>query len=66
MNETSMALSYILSHPEISTVIPGIRTEEQVKLNTSGLAQLDADTIKTIEHPNMKWNQLVELLEKQG
>ncbi len=66
LNETSMALSYILSHPEISTVIPGIRTQEQVKLNTTGLTQLDADTLKTIEHPDMKWNQLVDLLEKQG
>ena len=66
LNETSMALSYILSHPEISTVIPGIRTEEQVKLNTTALTQLDDDTLKTIEHPEMKWDQLVELLEKQG
>ena len=66
INETSMALSYVLSHPEISTVIPGIRTAEQVKFNTTGLNQLDADTLKRIEHPDMKWNQLVELLEKQG
>jgi len=66
INEASMALSYILSHPEISTAIPGIRTADQVQLNTIGLKQLNADVIRGIEHPEMKWNQLVELLEKQG
>ena len=35
-----ISLSYILSYPEISTVIPGIRTKEQVISNVNGLIQL--------------------------
>ena len=66
MDKTSFALSYILSHPEISTVIPGIRNEEQVRLNTHDLRQIDAAIIKELEHPARKWNELVELMERQG
>jgi aryl-alcohol dehydrogenase-like predicted oxidoreductase len=66
INKTSFALSYILSHPEISTVIPGIRNAEQVKMNTIDLRQLDPSLIKQLEHPEMKWNELVELMERQG
>ncbi len=43
-SKTALALSYILSYPEVSTVIPGIRTKAQVQLNTKGLFKLnDAD-----------------------
>ena len=66
LDKTSFALSYILSHPEISTVIPGIRNPEQVKLNTLDLRQLDPSLIKQMEHPEMKWNEIVELMERQG
>ena len=66
ISKTTLALSYILSHPEISTTIPGIRTVEQVKLNTLDLQQLKADVLKRIEHPEMKWNEIVELMERQG
>jgi aryl-alcohol dehydrogenase-like predicted oxidoreductase len=66
LSKTSMVLSYILSHPEISTVIPGIRTVEQVALNTRDIRQLGADLVKKLEHPDMKWNELVELMERQG
>ena len=66
IGKTSFALSYILSHPEINTVIPGIRTPEQVHLNTVDLHQLDASLIKQLEHPERKWNEIVELMERQG
>jgi len=66
ISKTSLSLSYILSHPEISTVIPGIRTLEQVGMNTSGLKKLGLDLVKKFEHPDMKWNELVELMERQG
>ncbi len=66
ISKTSFALSYILSHPEISTSIPGIRTPQQVELNTADLLQLDSPLLKKLEHPEMKWNELVELMERQG
>ena len=66
IGKTSFALSYILSHPEINTVIPGIRTPEQVRLNTVDLRQLDTYLIKQFEHPERKWNEIVELMERQG
>lgn len=47
--KTQLALSYILSYAGVSTVIPGIRTTEQVQLNTSGLFQLEATDRQLIE-----------------
>ena len=41
--KTQLALSYILSYPEVSTIIPGIRTREQAEQNTSGLFRLDPE-----------------------
>lgn len=35
-----LALSFVMNHKEISTVIPGIRTEEQAVLNTTDLIEL--------------------------
>jgi aryl-alcohol dehydrogenase-like predicted oxidoreductase len=32
----ALALAFVLSHPEVSTVIPGIRTPKQAALNTEG------------------------------
>lgn len=63
---TQMALSYILSYSQISTIIPGIRTEEQVVQNTAGLKQLsDADKIFLQELSN-EWDGILQLMEKQG
>ncbi|MCB0562136.1 MAG: hypothetical protein KDD09_24455, partial [Phaeodactylibacter sp.] len=39
--KTELAMSFITSFPEVSTVIPGIKTAEQAGRNTSGLMQLD-------------------------
>ena len=47
--KTQLALSYILSYPEVSTVIPGIRTANQAELNTSGLVKLEDNDIAYIE-----------------
>src|SRR6187401_1149347 len=40
-NKTQLALSYILNYTEVSTIIVGIRTPEQVYLNITGLFQLE-------------------------
>ena len=41
ISKTELAMSFITSFPEVSTVIPGIKTAEQADRNTSGLMQLD-------------------------
>ncbi len=65
--KTQLALSYILSYDEVSTIIPGIRTPEQVLLNTSGLFQLEAEDRLLIEQLGAKeFAELMELIKKQG
>ena len=49
VTKTQLALSYILSYSEVSTVIPGIRTIEQAESNTTGLIQLSIEDMKVIE-----------------
>ncbi len=49
VTKTQLALSYMLSYTEISTVIPGIRTPGQAESNTNGLVQLTKDDMKFIE-----------------
>ena len=66
-NKTTLALSYILSYQEVSTVIPGIRTPKQVKLNTDGLFQLDAEDLRLIgELGTSDFVGLMELIREQG
>lgn len=66
-NKTQLALSYILSYTEVSTIIPGIRTPEQVKLNTAGLFQLDTDDRYLIEELGTTgFIELLDLIRKQG
>jgi aryl-alcohol dehydrogenase-like predicted oxidoreductase len=65
--KTQLALSYILSYNEVSTVIPGIRTPEQVKLNTEHLFQLDKEDMLFIEQlGTTTFAVLMELIRKQG
>ena len=66
-SKTELALSYILSYPEISTVIPGIRTKTHVQLNTQGLFKLDPKDMVMIEQLGL--NELVpvlDLIKQQG
>ncbi len=65
--KTQLALSYILSYKEVSTIIPGIRTPEQVKLNTEGLFQINEMDMKLIEAlGRSSFVELMELIRKQG
>ena len=67
VNKTQLALSYILSHQEVSTVIPGIRTPRHVSDNTSGLIKLDAQDIKMIEeYGKNELTELLKLVQAQG
>jgi len=66
-SKTQLALSYILSYPEVSTIIAGIRTAEQVQLNTTGLFQLDSNDRSMIERLGATdFVQVMDLIQKQG
>lgn len=66
-SKTQLALSYILSYPEVSTIIAGIRTAEQVQLNTTSLFQLDNDDRLVIEQlGTTDFIQVMNLIQKQG
>ena len=66
-SKTQLALSYILSYPEVSTMIAGIRTAEQVQLNTTGLFQLDSNDRLMIERlGTTDFVQVMDLIQKQG
>lgn len=65
--KTQLALSYVLSHPQVSVVIPGIRTAAQVDANTRGLFQLEREDRLMIEAMGtMELRSLMELIRMQG
>lgn len=66
LSGTSLALSYILSFPEISTVIPGIRTAEQVRRNTQGLKKLTRESRDLLRSLTAEWEPVVQLMEQRG
>jgi aryl-alcohol dehydrogenase-like predicted oxidoreductase len=67
MTQTQLALSFILSFKEISTIIPGIRTPEHVVQNTSGLKTLSEGNKKFLQSLSQShWKHVVEMMEKQG
>ena len=67
VNKTQLAISYILSYKEVSTVIPGIRTPQHVKDNATGLIQLDAADIQMIEeYGKNELAELLKLIQAQG
>lgn len=66
LSKTSLALSFILSFPEISTVIPGIRTAEQVEANTTGIQQLSAENKIYLKQLSAEWEAVVQLMEQRG
>jgi len=66
-SKTQLALSYILSYPEVSTIIPGIRTPEQAKLNTDGLFRLlPEDRLLIEEMGKGELMEVMQLIQKQG
>ena len=67
MSKTALALSFILSYPSVSTVIPGIRTEEHVVQNTSGLQSLDPSDLELLQSMSASdWVPVLEEMERQG
>ncbi len=66
LNLTQLALSYLLSFSQISTIIPGIRTGEQVLQNTEGLKKLSDENKGFLQSLSIEWEAIVQLMEKQG
>jgi aryl-alcohol dehydrogenase-like predicted oxidoreductase len=66
-SKTQLALSYILSYPEVSTIIAGIRTAGQAQLNTTGLFHLENSGRQMIEQLGQSdFKAVMDLIEKQG
>jgi len=66
-SKTQLALSYVLSYPEASTIVAGIRTTEQVQLNTTGLFQMDKEDIQMIEKLGQTdFVAVMKLIQQQG
>jgi aryl-alcohol dehydrogenase-like predicted oxidoreductase len=66
-SKTQLALSYITSYTEVSTVIPGIKTAEQVKLNTENLFLLEQEDMAMIEKAGKNsFAELMEQIKQQG
>ena len=67
VNKTQLALSYILSYPEVSTIIPGIRTAKHAEENTKGFVQLSPEDIRMIEElGKTELASVMDLIQKQG
>ncbi len=66
-NLSSLALSFILGINHVSTVIPGIRTVEQVKQNTCGLVQLEEEDQQfLLDLFEQEWASILELIRSRG
>jgi aryl-alcohol dehydrogenase-like predicted oxidoreductase len=62
-----LALSYILSYPAVSTVIPGIRTVEQAQENTTGLFALQPEDQLLIENlGNTEFIEVMKQIQQRG
>ena len=61
-----LSLNFIRSFPQVSTIIPGIKTPQQAMENSSGLIQLTEENVQIIlELYESRYHQLVDLMEKQ-
>jgi aryl-alcohol dehydrogenase-like predicted oxidoreductase len=67
VTKTQLALSYILSYPQVSTIIPGIRTAGHALSNTQRLIKLAVEDITLIEELGLhEFGKMLDLIKKQG
>lgn len=67
INKIQLALSYILSYNEVSTIIPGIRTSAHAESNTTGLVRLEKADMELIEHLGAgRFIPVMEMIQRQG
>jgi len=65
--KVEIALAYILSYPEVTTVIPGIRNKAQAEQNTDIGIRLSEEDKAFIENAfDNGLTEIVELMEQQG
>lgn len=61
ISKTSLALSFILNHSGVSTVIPGIKTPEQAEMNTQQLIKINTQDMNFLHNLfEEKFNKLVD------
>lgn len=66
LTPTQLSLSFVLSFPQVSTVIPGIKTPEQAIANTSAIKKLnDNNQNLLINLYEGKFDKLLEFMEEQ-
>jgi aryl-alcohol dehydrogenase-like predicted oxidoreductase len=67
VTKTQLALSYVLSYTEVSTIIPGIRTAEHAERNTTGLVPLEEADRRLIEsYGETSFVPVMKMIEGQG
>ena len=67
ISKTSLALSFIVSFDEISTVIPGIRTAQHAIDNTKDIIRLEQKDITDLKALyQLDWKSVVAMMEKLG
>jgi aryl-alcohol dehydrogenase-like predicted oxidoreductase len=67
ISKTALALSFILSFEEVSTVIPGIRTAQHAIDNTKGIVKLDKNDVEMLKGLyEERWVEVVEMMRKAG
>jgi len=67
ISPTSLSLSYCASMPGVSTVIPGIRTAQQVELNTRDIESLSSGQLSALADLYLRrFREVVSLLEQAG
>ena len=66
ISPTQLSLSFILSFSQISTVIPGIKTAEQARENSTGLVSLEEEDLKELRQLyETKFSSLLSYMEKE-
>jgi aryl-alcohol dehydrogenase-like predicted oxidoreductase len=67
LSKTAFSLSYVASYPQISTIIPGIKTPEQARENTTDIRRLDDADRQAVESLYQKrFAAIVEMMQRQG
>ena len=67
LSETGLAFSFILSHPQVSLIIPGIRTAEQAKENSRTFIPLDDEQLQQMHHLYDKgFSALLQTMQQKG
>jgi aryl-alcohol dehydrogenase-like predicted oxidoreductase len=67
ISKTQLALSYVLSYPDVSTVIPGIRAPKHVEQNTTGITKLTIEDLEMIEKMGQTdFIPVMQLIQQQG